>query len=66
MKIYEFAALFNPDDDEKKDGKKAEIIVKPTTILANDEKEAMLKAARAIPEDFVDKLDKVEIAVRPF
>jgi hypothetical protein len=67
MKIYEFAAIFLPKErKDEKIAEKAAIIVQPTTILAKDEKEAMLKAARALPEDYVDKLDQVEICVRPF
>lgn len=67
MKLFEYAAVYLPKE-RKNDlvGDKAAIIVKPTVVLAKDEKEAMLKAARALPEDYVEKLNCVEIAVRPF
>lgn len=63
MKIFEFAAIYVP---KGKDAAKAEIIVKPTTILAKDDKQAGMLAARALPEEFLNRLDDIEIAVRPF
>jgi hypothetical protein len=37
-----------------------------TRVLSNNDKEAMMLAARAIPEEYVNRLDRVEIALRPF
>jgi len=34
--------------------------------LVNDEKAAFMAASREIPEEYVDKLDQLQIAVRPF
>lgn len=65
-KLFEYAAIFNPTEKELKAGVKPELIVKPTTILAKNDKEVALQAARAIPDAFADKLDQVEIAFRPF
>ena len=65
-KLFEYAAIFNPTDKELKDGVKPELVVKPTTVLAKNDKEVALLAARAIPENFASKLDQVEIAFRPF
>lgn len=67
MKIYEFAAIYLPKEIEgQKTAEKPLIIVQPQTILAKDEKQAAMLAARALPEDYISKLDCVEIAVRPF
>lgn len=71
MQIFEFAVVYHPEKGEKKsdDGKsqrRSEIIVKPTTVLAKDQAAATLLAAREIPAEYVDKLDRVEVAVRPF
>lgn len=67
MKIFQFVAFYLPKKhDSKKECDKPRIIAGPETILAKDEREATMKAARSIPEDFVDKLDEVELAVRPF
>ena len=70
MKLYEYAVIYNPlatkDQKERGETPKSELIVDVTRILSNNDKEAMMLAARAIPEKFTDKLDRVEIALRPF
>ena len=70
MKLFEYAVIFNPiQTQEQKDlgeKPKSELIVDVTRILSNNEKEAMMMAARAIPESYTTKLDQVEIAIRPF
>lgn len=66
MKLYEFAVIWNPTSDQAKEGKKSELIVAPTTILAKDDSAAFLQAARAIPAEKADELDQMDIAVRPF
>ena len=57
-----------PTKDEKERGEKpkSELIVDVTQVLAFSDKEALMLATRAIPEEYADKLDQVEIAVRPF
>ncbi len=37
-----------------------------TNVVARDEKEVLMIAAREIPAEYLDKLDRVEIALRPF
>lgn len=70
MKLFEFAAIYNPvatkDEAERGVTPKSKLIVDVQRVLANNDKEAAMIAARAIPEEFIDKLDRVEIAVRPF
>lgn len=70
MKLFEYAVLHHPapTEDEQKRGAqpKSELLVDLTRVLANDEKEASVLAARAIPDSHVDKLDRVEIVLRPF
>lgn len=67
MKLYEYAVIFTPRA-KGKDGEraKAELVVDVTRVLANSDKEATMLAARAIPDKYADKLEQVEIAVRPF
>ena len=55
-----------PDQKERGESPKSELIVDVTRVLSNNDKEAMMLAARAIPTDYTDKLDRVEIALRPF
>lgn len=63
MRVFQYVAFYNPDEESTD---KPKIIVEPKTVLAKDENQASMLAARAIPEDYVDKLENVEIAVRPF
>jgi hypothetical protein len=62
--LYQYAAVFYPNEKQRKDGQKAKVVVDPATVLAPSEAVARTTAARAIPAD-VD-LDQVEIFVRPF
>lgn len=70
MKLYEYAVIYNPiatkEQNERGDKPKSELIVDVKRVLANSEKEAMMLAARDIPADYTGKLDRVEIALRPF
>ena len=69
-KLYEYAVIYTPiatkEQNERGDKPKAELIVPVTHVLANNDKEASMLAARAIPENYTDKLDRLEIALRPF
>lgn len=67
MKLFEFAVIYQ--GKKNKDGeytKKAAIITEPKCVLAVDEKQAAMMAAREIPSDYAEDLDKVEVIVRPF
>ena len=70
MKLYEYAVIYNPlptkDQKELGETPKSELIVDVTRVLSNNDKEAMMLAARSIPQAYTDKLDRVEIALRPF
>lgn len=66
MKIFEFAVILHPTDEERKAGKSSELVVPITAVLAADEKQAGMLAGRAIPEEHLDKLSRMEVAVRPF
>jgi hypothetical protein len=68
-KIYEYAILFHHKarkvgEDHVTDP--SQLLVDVTRIVAKDEKSAQIIAARAIPAEYIDKLDQVEIALRPF
>ncbi len=70
MKLYEYAVIYNPiatkEQQERGDKPKSELIVDVKRVLSNSDKEAMMLAARDIPDAYTDKLDRVEIALRPF
>lgn len=70
MKLYEYAVLYKPattkEQQDKGEKAKPVLLVDVTRILAGNDAEAQMMAARAIPESHIDKLDRVEIALRPF
>jgi hypothetical protein len=70
MKIYEYAVIHHPiatkDQQDRGEKPRSVLVVDVTRVLARDDKEASMLAARAIPADYTDKLDRVEIALRPF
>ena len=70
MKLYEYAVIYNPlptkEQNDRGEKPKSELIVDVKRVLSNNDKEAMMLAARDIPEEYTDKLDRVEIALRPF
>ncbi|MHA1966571.1 MAG: hypothetical protein ACW964_02090 [Candidatus Hodarchaeales archaeon] len=64
--MYQYAILWHPNKDEEKKGKKSKIVVDPTTILASDERVAQMIVIKAIPEEYEDKLEQLDVAIRPF
>lgn len=69
-KLFEFAILYHPlrtkaDEDAGREPK-SELLLAPKHVLAKDQQEAMISAARQIPETHLDRLAQVEIAIRPF
>lgn len=64
MKLYQYAAFYTPSD--KNSVELPQIIIEPTAVLAEDEKTIAIIAARTLPEKYMDKLNQVEIIVRPF
>ena len=66
MKVFQYVIIIHPTQKEKEDGKASEILIPITTVLAPDQNGAALLAGRAIPENYLDKLNRIEVAVRPF
>lgn len=69
-KLYEYAVLYHPKPEKDAAGKeiqaKSQILKVPAMVLANSPDEVGILAGRAIPEEYLDKLEDVEIVVRPF
>ena len=70
-KLFEYAILFHPK--EKKDAagnplddKKSLVVTPVQTVLATGDNEVAMLAAKGIPDEYNDKLDQVEIVIRPF
>ncbi len=65
-KLFQYAVILHPTGEEEKKGGKSQIILDLKTMLASDEKTAVLLVGRQIPEEYLSKLDQIEIAIRPF
>lgn len=66
MKLYEFAVILDERREKGKVAEPAEIVAGPEAVLARDDAQAQLLAARAIPEEFIDRIDRLTVVVRPF
>ena len=69
MKLYEYAVVLDEKrdkDDEVTDDSR--IVVPITAVVARDDAQAQLLAARSIPEEYLanGKLDRLTVVVRPF
>jgi hypothetical protein len=66
-KIFQYAILLHPTEKEaEEEDKRSELVVDLQTVLAANEQAAIIHASRQIPEEYLEKLHRVEIAVRPF
>ena len=70
-KLFEYAVLYHPRSKKNAAGepleeKRSEIVTDVTRVLAATDAEVSIIAARSIPEQFLAKLEDVEIIVRPF
>lgn len=76
MKLFQFALLWHPTEEQKKEGKKSHLIPTKDTetspeeflrvFLAPDEKSAIMICGRFIPAQYLDQLEQIEVALRPF
>ena len=69
-KLFEFAVIYTPvaNKEQRENGirPKPELLVDVTRVLADNEQQAAMLAARAIPAEYTDRLAQVEVAIRPF
>jgi len=67
---FEYIILYHPtvSSKEREEGvkKPSRILTDRSVMLAENAKTVGLKAARQIPEDYLECLDEVEIIIRPF
>lgn len=68
--LFEYAIAYIPKETRDAQGNdttpKGELIKDATRILAKSDKEVAIIAAREVPEKYLDKVDEVQIKVRPF
>lgn len=63
-KPFDFVVVFTEKDKDGKDVRSE--LVCEGRVMAKNENAALIAAARKLPETYTDKLDEVEILVRPF
>ena len=64
--LFQYAIVLQPkfvDDEIVQEG---EIILEPKYVFAESDREVTIIASREIPDKYMDRLDRVEVAVRPF
>lgn len=66
MNLFEYAVIYKPKKNNPKNEGKAELLIKPTCVLADSLQAVQMIAARSIPEKYADRLSEVEILTRPF
>ncbi len=65
--LFQYAILWHPTEKQSKDeGLKSKVLQEPKIVLAADQSSAALSAAMEIPAEYKEKLDQVEIVIRPF
>lgn len=63
LKLFEVAMILHPAEETTD---KSKMIGEIKRMLAADEKQVAMLAAREIPEEYLSDLDRVEVLVRPF
>lgn len=66
MELFQYSILYTPKKTDKKTDVKAKVLVDVTNVIAENAQQATILASRAIPEAYLDRLEDVVLAVRPF
>jgi len=68
-KLFEYAIIYHPKaqkDASGNDTTPSDVLVKDiTSVLATSDKQVSMLAAKSIPSEYDDKLEQVEIVIRP-
>jgi hypothetical protein len=69
-KLFEYAVLYHPkptkEQNDRGETPKSEVVIPPKSVMAIDAAQVSVLAARSIPDVHVDRLEDIEIVVRPF
>ena len=63
-KLFEYVIVWLPTEQQEKEGQKAQIVIDLTRLLAKDITTAQTIAARAIPEQYMNQLEQIEVLFR--
>lgn len=65
-KLFQYAIIWHPTHEQEKGGTRSKVLKPIQTILALDEKSVAIIASRDIDNEYLEQLDQIEIAIRPF
>ena len=65
-RLFQYAVIKHPTEEDAKAGKPSVILVPPSDWILCSEEEAQIRASRAIPDDELVNAPRIEVAVRPF
>lgn len=66
LRLFTYCVLQHPTKEELDKGVSIKMLIEPTNKLASDEKSLSMHIARALPEEVINKLEQIEIIIRPF
>ena len=64
--LYEYVIMLQPTDAEIKEGVKPELISGPNYEFGKDDKAIFMLAVKSLDEKYSNKLDQIDIVIRPF
>lgn len=64
--LFEYAVLLHPSSKENENQEPSKIIVEKTTTLATSSEKVAMEAVMSIPAEYKNRLDEIEVVVRPF
>lgn len=65
-RLFEYALIWHPKKEQSKDGQRSKIVLEPKLVLGTDDKSVGMKAIKAIPAEYDDQLEQIEVVVKPF
>jgi hypothetical protein len=65
--LYEYVVVWHPTEDEHDEkGLRSKIVIPMANMLADTEKAVFMNVVKKLPEEYNDKLDQLDIIIRPF
>lgn len=68
--LFEYAVIHHPKETQDAMGNdttpKDTVLTPVTSVLAKSDREVSIIAARGIPESYIDRLNEIEVVIRPF
>lgn len=66
QQLFDYVVLYHPTEEEVKDGKTTSVILRQDSQLEKNIETLQVKIHRAIPGEFIEKYNQLEVIIRPF